>query len=232
MSASLTEIANRYGTDKGTVGPTPDKPANRYTEVYESYLERHRHSPIKLLEIGLGVLGDRWEAKIVRGRNTGGASMKMWYEYFPNARIYGIDVNECSYLDNDRISTFVADQGQAEDLAAFVDSLDEPAFDVIVDDGSHRPDHQQTSFSFLFKFLRPSGLYFIEDLMANGRGNGKTGRMACDTVLNTRSVLKHYVERGDFPKPHALLDPDGLKDEIAAVDFHMPRETLCVIQKK
>jgi hypothetical protein len=111
MHSSLTEIANHYGTDKGTIGPSPDFPGHNYTDIYEAYLGRFRQSPVTLLEIGLGVVGDRWDAKIVQGRNTGGASLKMWYDYFPNARIYGLDINDCSYLANDRVRTFVADQG-------------------------------------------------------------------------------------------------------------------------
>jgi len=108
---SLTEIANKYATDKGTMGPTEKWPANNYTDIYDSYLNQKRDEPITLLEIGLGVTGDAWESYIVQGRNKGGASINMWYEYFPNARIFGIDVNSAPYLDNDRTSTYVCDQG-------------------------------------------------------------------------------------------------------------------------
>jgi SAM-dependent methyltransferase len=222
MHSSLTEIANHHGTDKGTIGPSPDFPGHNYTDIYEAYLGRFRQSPVTLLEIGLGVVGDRWDAKIVQGRNTGGASLKMWYDYFPNARIYGLDINDCSYLANDRVRTFVADQGKVEDLAAFVDALDEAAFDIVIDDGSHRPDHQQIALSYLFKHLRPGGLYFIEDLMANGFSDGKTGRMASEEVRNTRSVLKHYLKQGTFFEPHALTGSDVLVQEIADVHFHVP----------
>jgi hypothetical protein len=91
--ASLTELSNRFGSDKGTVGPWPGVAGHNYTPVYEAYLGGHRDRAFSLVEIGLGVKGDRWDAKIVQGRNTGGASLKMWREYFPRARIYGLDVN-------------------------------------------------------------------------------------------------------------------------------------------
>lgn len=220
---SLTELANLYGTDKGTVSPVPGWAANHYTDVYEAYLGRFRESAITILEIGLGVAGNRWDTRIVQGRNTGGASLKMWYDYFPRATIYGIDVNPCAYLNNDRIATFVADQGDVADLRAFTDAAGSATFDVIIDDGSHRPDHQQTSLSFLFDKLSPGGLYFIEDLAANGQGDGATGRHACSTVRNTRSVLKRFRDHGDFPEPHALAAPDYLREHIAALCFHVPR---------
>ncbi|MGB5705459.1 MAG: hypothetical protein WBM41_01400, partial [Arenicellales bacterium] len=118
MSQSLTELANLYATDKGTIGPSTEWGAHNYTDIYEGYLYRYRQSLIHFLEIGLGVTGDQWESHIVHGRNTGGASLRMWYDYFHNAKIFGMDVNPCSYLDNDRIKTFVADQGKIEDLDA------------------------------------------------------------------------------------------------------------------
>jgi len=219
---SLTELANLYGTDKGTTGPSSRWGGHNYTDVYEAYLGSCRNSPVSLLEIGLGVTGDRWDSPIVHGRNKGGASLKMWHDYFPEGKIYGIDINECSYLDNNRIRTFVADQGRVNDLEAFVKAAEGTDFDIIIDDGSHRPDHQQVSFSYFFKKLKSGGLYFIEDLLANGQGDGDKGIMACDKVRNTRSVLKHYVKHGSFLEPNSFIDPDYLIEHISSISFHVP----------
>lgn len=35
---------------------------------------------------------------------------------------------------------------------------------MIVDDGSHIPSHQMASWHYLFKTLKPGGIYVIEDL--------------------------------------------------------------------
>ncbi|MEX1027797.1 MAG: hypothetical protein WD049_07295 [Candidatus Paceibacterota bacterium] len=201
---TLTDLSNRYGSDKGTVGPSPQWGAHNFTDIYEAYLERYRFSGVAILEVGLGVVGDNWDALIVHGQNAGGASLKMWHEFFPSGRIFGIDVNPCSYLDNERTKTFVVDQSSIRDLEAFTEATKGVAFDIIIDDGSHRPDHQQISLSYLFKHLKRGGLYFIEDLASNGRGDGAQGRHACDAVRNTRSVLKHYRKHGQFLEPNAL----------------------------
>jgi hypothetical protein len=227
--ASLTELANRFGSDKGTAGPGAGFAGHNYTPVYEAYLGGYRDRAFSLVEIGLGVKGDRWEAKIVQGRNTGGASLKMWREYFPRARIYGLDVNECAYLDDERTRTFVADQGNVEDMARFVEAV--PSFDVVIDDGSHRPDHQQISLDFLFPRLSPGGLYFIEDLANNGLGDGRTGRHSSDRVRNTRRVLKHYLAMDTLPHPHALANFESWQDDIASIDFHASGK-LCAIHKR
>ena len=222
FSKSLTELANLYGTDKGTMGPSSRWGGHNYTDVYGAYLGSYRQSHVSLLEIGLGVTGDRWNSPIVHGRNTGGASLKMWYDYFPKAQIYGIDINECAYLENDRIRTFVADQARVEDLDAFVEATEGADFDIIIDDGSHRPDHQQISFSYFFRKLKSGGLYFIEDLLSNGMGDCPKGIMSCDTVKSTRSVLKHFLNYGSFLGPNAFIGPDYLKDHIHSISFHVP----------
>lgn len=220
---SLTEISNRYASDKGTIGPSDAWTAHNYTDIYEAYLSAYRMETITLLEIGLGVTGDRWDARIVQGKNSGGASIKMWQDYFPNGRIFGIDINAASYLDTDRVSTFVVDQSSVEELDSFWGSIGKPSFDFIIDDGSHRPDHQQISLGFLFPKLKPGGLYFIEDLLPNGRGDNASGRMACDEVCNTRSVLRQFPESGTFLQPNATGAEKELANQIADVCFHVPR---------
>ncbi len=224
MTKTLTDLANFYGSDKGTVGPIATWSVHNYTDIYDIYLEPYRLLPLHILEIGLGVVGDRWDSHIVCGRNAaGGASIRMWYDYFPNAQIYGIDINECSYLDTDRIKTFVADQGNIEDLKAFTAATEAVEFDFIFDDGSHRPDHQQISLGYFFRYLKSGGLYFIEDLLDNGLGDGIAGRMSARQVHNTRNVLKQYRAKGTFLEPNVLLDPDYLQQQIAAISFHAPR---------
>lgn len=50
-------------------------------------------------------------------------------------------------------------------------------FDIVIDDGSHRVDHIKVSFENLSKYVRPGGIYVVEDVHAcywNGfRGTGK-----------------------------------------------------------
>jgi hypothetical protein len=223
VTNSLTAIANEEGTDKGTIGPVEGWHAHNYTDVYDAYLHPLRHEPITMLEIGLGVRGPNWRARIARGRNAqGGASMRMWYRYFTQARILGLDANPAGFLDNDRIQTGVVDQGDPEALRAFLADRQIDRLDVVIDDGSHRPDHQQISFTTLFPYVAPGGLYFIEDLDDNGLGDGRTGRSASEDVLSTRRVLQGFARDGVFPAPNAL-NGEGLVDSIETVSFHCPR---------
>ena len=65
---TLTEIAKKYNTDKGSY--------HTFTDFYAEHFDNIRNDVLSLLEIG-----------ILRG-----ASLKMWHDYFINAEIYGIDI--------------------------------------------------------------------------------------------------------------------------------------------
>lgn len=224
---TLTQIANRYGTDKGTCGPSLAYGAHNYTDLYEAYLSDRREDPVNILEIGIGVKGTKWNSYIVHGRNAhGGASLKMWSDYFRNGNVYGIDINSSDHLASERIHTFVADQGNREDMRRFIGQHQDLYFDLIIDDGSHRPEHQQMSLGILFPRLRSGGLYFIEDLENNGVGDKdgerNCGRHKSNTVLSTRSVIRSFVENGVFAQPNALHDPIQLANSIRWTHFHAP----------
>jgi hypothetical protein len=144
---TLTEIMDTYRSDKGTLMGE----AHGYTLVYERWFESMRNEPLRLLEIGV------WNPQMP------GASLKAWYEYFPNATIFGYDIVDAHRFDNDRVRTFVGDQSDPADLARFAESSG-GEFDIIMDDGSHLDMHQQVSLACLFPHLKPGGQYFIEDL--------------------------------------------------------------------
>lgn len=92
--ASLDDIANKYGTDKGTAYPAANR--HGYTLFYEPLMEKYRDEKIKLLEIG-----------VCLEVGTGGESIYMWNEYFQHGLTYTFDIvdmsNHPSVKDNDRV---------------------------------------------------------------------------------------------------------------------------------
>ena len=62
----LCRLGKKYQTDK---------PSNRYTRVYYEIMKDFRNDLVNIFEIGVYF----------------GASIKMWEEFFPNGKIYGID---------------------------------------------------------------------------------------------------------------------------------------------
>lgn len=140
----LSLIAAQHGTDKWGI--------HFYTPTYHEVLGHLRDRPVRLLEIGVGGYANP---------DCGGLSLLMWRDYFPNGRIFGLD-NEFKRLPSqDRIEIVRGDQSSASDLEVLAHT--HGPFDVIIDDGSHRPKHVVFSFENLFPALREDGIYIVED---------------------------------------------------------------------
>ena len=145
---SLREIALETRTDK--------EGAHFYADAYERHLGHLRSRAITLLEIGVGGYADP---------ARGGESLRMWKEFFPRARIIGIDIHPKTGIAEDRITVLQGDQSDP----AFLDNVAARygPFDIVVDDGSHVCAHVIASFQQLFGHLTADGIYAIEDLQTS-----------------------------------------------------------------
>lgn len=223
---SLAEIADRYGCDKGLAGPSTAWSANNYVDVYEALFHQIRLEPLEILEIGIGVSGESWDAKVAHGINAGGgASLRTWAEYFPNARIHGLDINDASHLDSDRILTYRVDQSNRSELREFLVGLGDVELDIVIDDGSHRSDHQQISLEVIWPHLRQGRHYFIEDLNDHGFGGDSRGPHASADAVPTRSFFREFRSTGNILEPNAF-ESKGFLDEIDDLTFYCPRPFL------
>ena len=134
---TLTQLGLKFQTDKATF--------HHFTGFYDVMLNDIRNNVDSLLEIGV----------------YAGASLRMWEEYFTQATIYGIDIDPRVLFSTDRIKTFLCSQTDFRKM----DSLfKDGSIDIIVDDGSHIISHQINSFLYMKKFLKPKGIYILEDL--------------------------------------------------------------------
>lgn len=135
---------------------------HNYIPAYTSLFEPIRLSVKTLLEIGIGSVENNQMGGIIHTGYKTGNSLRCWRDYFPNAKIHGIDIFPHT-LNEPRITTYVADQSNRYQLSKVIDSIHEP-LDIIIDDGSHDGKHQVISFMYLEKFLSSSGIYVIEDI--------------------------------------------------------------------
>lgn len=123
-----------------------DKYDHGFIQIYEPYFNNFKDAK-NVLEIGV----------------YHGGSLKYLESKFQNAKIYGIDIENKTQYDSDRIKTFIANQESREDLEKFIEETN-VEFDIIIDDGGHTMKQQQISFGFLFKKLKKGGIYILEDL--------------------------------------------------------------------
>jgi hypothetical protein len=154
---TLTDLADRFKSDKGTKAGTPP---HRYTYLYDLLFYQIKELPINFLEIGLAVGGPEVGGPVERAASA--PSIQMWLTYFPNAHIYGFDISDFSHMRDSRFTFIRGDAGSEADLGRLAKSAVE--FDVIIDDASHASFHQQLAFKMLFPQLAPGGIYIIEDL--------------------------------------------------------------------
>jgi hypothetical protein len=141
---SMEEIGSQTRTDKIE---------HRYHLFYPDWLEKYRTKNINLLEIGF----------------LHGSSFKMWLEYFPKGNIFFMDKDDSVESRSFPASKFRGSQAKVSDLSRLLQEKGvEKNLDIIVDDGSHHPEHQMISFTYLFlNGLKPGGLYIIEDVEIN-----------------------------------------------------------------
>src|SRR5262245_20703031 len=100
----------------------------QYVGIYEAELESfvERRTPVRLLEIGI----------------QNGGSLELWSKYLPTGSVIrGIDIDErVAHLafDNANTAVDIADATQASKMEELFGN---EAFDIIIDDGSHRSSH-------------------------------------------------------------------------------------------
>lgn len=157
---SLADLSLLYPTDKGPSG-------HNYVALYEKYFNSLQHQSIKFLEIGF----------------YHGDSARLWDNYFTQANLFFIDINPTLFQQyghtlSTRCSYHVVDQGKQTDLLKFIKDVG-GEFDIIIDDGGHLMHQQIISFKTLFPYLKPGGLYIIEDLHTSyWQSYGGSGSMA------------------------------------------------------
>lgn len=140
---TLQEIGKQTNTAKSRL----EYKGMTYLDIYEKHFERIRNEVKCFVEIGV----------------LKGESLKMWEEYFPNAIIYGIDIEpNCKQYESERIKIFIGDQNDDEFLKMISQEIGE--IDILLDDGSHITRHQINTFNHLYNNVSKKGYYVIEDL--------------------------------------------------------------------
>jgi hypothetical protein len=144
----LCELARKYGTDKGGEHLQAGDTCHNYTPAYWKLFHDRRHQVESVLEIGI----------------NHGCSLRMWADFFDRATIIGMDSNQQCLFNEGRIRCFAGDQNSREDLENVITAAGIASYDLIVDDGSHEPEHQIFTATVLLPRLAQRGYYVIEDI--------------------------------------------------------------------
>mgnify|MGYP003114977478 CR=1 FL=1 len=196
-----------------------DRKPEIYYHIYHNEFHRIRNFEINLLEIGT-----RW-----------GGSIWAWREYFPNAKIYGLDVDieALKYSDDDPINGVKIYSGDQMDLD-LLEKINEEVggFDIIIDDGGHTMEQQITSFNFLFPKLNNNGIYVVEDLETSywpsfGGGLNREGTMIeyLKTLIDKMNATFHnnYFKssyKEEAKEFQSTYEPDNFDKSLMSIKFY------------
>jgi FkbM family methyltransferase len=124
----------------------------------------------------------------------------MWEEYFPNAEIYGFDIDEnCKQYEEGRVKIIIGDQSNTDHLSSLPDD-----FDIIIDDGSHVEEHVLKSLDYLFQHkLKIGGIYVIEDLLTSPDHH----KDLFDTIMKFNDAINYSPS--DYRGPWSQLNHFG-----------------------
>lgn len=146
----LFQLADSSLTDKGT--------QHTYLGIYEYLFYKKKQTASVVIEVGIGCFFKK-----------NGGSIKLWYDFFDNATIYGIDILPVervieSLLNNPRVvlqcesnaydPNFVLENYTNKNIKA----------DIIIDDGAHTFESMISFLNLYLPILKDDGILIIEDV--------------------------------------------------------------------
>jgi predicted O-methyltransferase YrrM len=175
-----------------------DKYAHGFIDVYEPYFNEVSNSK-HILEIGVYY----------------GGSLKYLSDKFKDGNIYGIDIEDKTQYDEERVKTYNVNQEDRDSLNGFLKEVD-VEFDIIIDDGGHTMKQQQVSFGILFKRLKKGGIYILEDLHTSRIEN--FGTIFPDDLITTLDMLQSFKFTNNIASNHILDDEkEYIKNNVADI---------------
>lgn len=155
----LCDLMTKYGSDKS------NKHRHTYSEFYYNLFVSLKEETINLFELGLGTNNTDVPSNMgASGRP--GASLYGWEEFFPNANVYGADVDSRILFNYNRIQTFYCDQTNPDSINTLWsnDILKDVVFDILIEDGLHQFDANLTFLKNSIHKVKKGGYYITEDL--------------------------------------------------------------------
>lgn len=161
-----------------------------YTPYYLKHLEKLRKENLKILEIGV----------------ANGHSLASFYNYFNNARLFGIDIKDPNkvFYTGKRISYEQVDIMNHKQVTNYLKKYN--SFDIIIDDSFHTYEGNTTNLKNFFPALKSNGTYILEDYNGSDEvrkkitdWNFENNRKPMVYGYNTfEDVLKYLIKKKYF----------------------------------
>ena len=146
---SLEELVDNSKPDKNTT--------HSYLPLYQELLIKKRDTAKNVLEIGI----------------QNGGSIKLWSDFFTNAKIYGLDIIDINHKyiweaikNNEKICLYTSIDAYNSDF--FIDTIlsKNIKFDFILDDGPHTLQSMIKFIKMYSNVMADDGILIIEDVQS------------------------------------------------------------------
>lgn len=176
----MLKVGCQYMSDKITF--------HGYYRFYDYFLVPLINKKINVLEIGV----------------DDGSSIKMWNDFFVNGKIYGLDINK--EYTHEKGKVIKGDQSDINVLIKLTKEIGKCM--VIIDDGSHVPEHQLLGFNYLFEHcLDLGGIYIIEDIETSYWRKGELyGYTVKSGIKKKNNIVRIFKKIVDIVNREFLLD--------------------------
>lgn len=207
----ISFLCDRYGSDKGSLthdGHPYPWPAHTYADYYFQLFGHAKHTIRKVFECGLGTNNPHLASSMgVKGKP--GASLRVWRDFFPNAMVYGADIDRDILFSEERIKTFYVDQLNPGAIAHLWQEIGESNFDLMIDDGLHTFEAGSTLFTHSIDRLSETGVYIIEDVGLYDLMQYKQFFQNTNYIVDFIALFRPNLEMGDnglvvIRKPHIV----------------------------
>jgi SAM-dependent methyltransferase len=186
--ANVTDVLTNGGRNPNGVSyfssdfATDKQHRHNYTDYYDIVLAPYFARDVNILEIGV----------------KKGGSLKLWRELFSaKSRVFGIDVDTAvptfSFDANIKTLTFSSTDGSHEAFSVVRNALQGVQFDIIIDDGLHTRSAQRRTFTNLYKLLKDTGVYIVEDIYHVARFEYKALAPTWDMRLHADKSIEEKV---------------------------------------
>jgi len=144
---NLENLADNLRTDKNTV--------HSYLPLYQQLLINKKETAKNVLEVGI----------------YNGGSIKLWSDFFTNAKVYGLDVMNVNDVwdgikNNDKIILYTSTDAYNYDFFKnqFLD--ENIKFDFMLDDGPHSLESMKQFIKLYSQVMTDDGILIIEDVQS------------------------------------------------------------------
>lgn len=184
----LLDLFAKYGTDKGV---------NGYAPIYEALFRHQRHRIKSILEVGIGTLTPDAPWNMIGWALPGympGGSLRAWRDWFPDAKVVGLDIQQDTQFTEPRIETHLCNSQEVTEVSARLGAPG-PMFDLVIDDAAHSVRGQLLTCANIYPYLADGGYYVIEDAWQLAVETAALEELAAITESAARFVaLAHCID--------------------------------------